>query len=104
MSKVQKHSSEINIGGPDYLTIKTSTIVTMNEYFTVYTQEEPVNMKVEITADFADIPEKYHEICFNLLTAKYANKVTFGENPFSECKPVKKRKWYQFWKAKYFSQ
>jgi hypothetical protein len=48
-----------------------------------------------------NIPEKYHEVALNILTAKYLNKVSFGDNPFSECKPIVKRKWWEFWKSKY---
>jgi hypothetical protein len=59
---------------------------------------------VEVSADFAKIDRKYHEIFFNVLTSKYLNKVSFGENPFSECKPMVKRKWWQFWKSKYVEQ
>ena len=36
----------------------------------------------------------------NVLTSKYINKVSYGENPFSQCKPLPKKKWYQFWKPK----
>jgi hypothetical protein len=37
-----------------------------------------------------------------MLTSKYLNKVSFGDNQFSECKPPLKRKWWQFWKADIF--
>ena len=92
-------STEFNLGN-DYVNVKASSIVTLHEHFTVFTQEGPVDLKVDIKADFADIPKKYHEVFMNVLTAKYINKVSFGENPFSECRPVIKRKWYQFWKLK----
>jgi hypothetical protein len=92
-------SIEFNLGN-DYVNVKASSIVTLHEHFTVFTQEGPVDLKVDIKADFADIPKKYHEVFMNVLTAKYINKVSFGENPFSECRPVIKRKWYQFWKNK----
>jgi hypothetical protein len=84
------------------ISVKASTVVTLNEQFSVYTMEGPIDFKVDIKCDFIDIPEQYHEVCLNVLTSKYANKVSFGRNPFSECKPIVKRKWYQFWKAKYF--
>ena len=85
----------------DRVSIKASTIVKLNEHFTVFTMDGPVDFKAEITSDFADIPEQYHEVCLNVLTSKYTNKVSFGQNPFSECKPVVKLKWWQFWKPKY---
>jgi len=90
--------------GNTYVNIKSSTVVKLHEVFSVYTENGPVDLKVEITGDFADLPAEYHEIFLNILTAKYLNKVSFGENKFSQCKPVVKRKWYQFWKSKYFQE
>jgi hypothetical protein len=74
--------------------------VTLNENFTVFTQDGPIDLKVNISADLGDVPKKYHEIFLNMLTSKYVNKVSYGDNPFSQCKPVSKRRWYQFWKPK----
>jgi hypothetical protein len=93
-------SIEFNLGN-DYVNVKASSIVTLQEHFTVYTQEGPIDLKVDIKADFANIPQQYQEVFLNVLTAKYINKVSFGENPFSECKPMLKRKWYQFWRPKH---
>ena len=81
-------------------TVKTSTVVKLKEYFTLVTESGPIDFKVDITADFDQIPEKYHEVMINMLTSKYINKVSFGHNPFSQCQPPKNRKWYQFWKPK----
>jgi hypothetical protein len=50
----------------DQISVKTSTVVRLNEYFTLMTLEGPVDFKVEINADFADIPEKYHEVVLNM--------------------------------------
>jgi len=86
----------------EYLKVKTTTMVKLNEVLVVNTEEGPVELLVDITADFNTIDKKYHEIFFNVLTSKYLGRVSFGDNPFSECKPVQKRKWYQFWKSKYF--
>ena len=84
------------------ISVKSSTTVKLNEHFSVFTTEGPIDFRTEIVCDFADIPEKYHEVCLNVLTSKYTNKVSFGRNPFSECKPLRKRKWWQFWKTEYF--
>ena len=92
-------STEFNLGN-DYINVKASSIVTLNEHFIIYTTEGPIDLKVDIKADFDEIPKKYHEVCLNMLTSNYVNKVSFGDNPFSECKPLPKRKWYQFWKPK----
>jgi len=74
----------------------------MEEHFTLLTLEGPVTFKTEIVADLVDIPEQYQEVVLNMLTSKYVNRVSFGHNPFSQCKPPMKRKWWQFWKSKYF--
>ena len=81
----------------DNISIKSSTVVRLNQYFTLLTTEGTIDLKVDISADFDTIPEEYHEVLLNMLTSKYLNKVSFGHNPFSQCKPPKKKKWYQFW-------
>ena len=86
-----------------YLNRKSSTIVKLEEFFTIETEDGPIDLKVDITSDFNTIDKKYHEVFFNVLSAKYLNKVSFGQNPFSECKPIKRKKWYEFWKSKYFT-
>lgn len=101
---MSKKQTEFHLGNGDFINIKSSEIVKLYEQFVVYTEEGPISLNVNITADFADIPEKYHEVFFNVLSSKYHNKVNFGDNPFSQCKPMVKRKWYQFWKSKYFEQ
>ena len=93
-------STVYNLGN-DYVNVKSSSVVKLNESFTVFTQEGPIQLSVDINADFADIPEKYHEIFMNVLTSKYINKVSYGENPFSQCKPIIKRKWWQIFKPKF---
>jgi hypothetical protein len=98
-----ENKTSYNLGN-HYVNLKTSTVVKLHEVFTVYTESGPIDLKVEITGDFCDIPKEYHEVFLNVLTSKYLNKVSFGDNPFSQCKPVIKRKWFQFWKSKYFIQ
>ncbi len=85
-----------------FANVKTTTMVKLNETLTINTEDGPKQLSIDITADFNTIDNKYHEIFFNMLTSKYLNRVSFGDNPFSECKPVRKRKWYQFWKSEYF--
>lgn len=92
-------SNEYNLGN-DYVKMKASTIVSLNEHFTVFTPDGPIDLKVDIKADFDGIPSKYHEVFMNVLTSKYINKVSYGDNPFSMCKPLPKKRWYQFWKLK----
>ncbi len=98
-----KQQGEFHLGNGDFINVKTSSFVTLTEQFVVYTEDGPITLNVDIKADFATIDKQYHEIFFNVLCAKYMNKVSFGENPFSECKPIVKRKWWQFWKSKYIT-
>jgi hypothetical protein len=93
---------EIMLGG-DFIDIKTSTVVKLHERLVVQYDNGPIELIVEITADFNTIPQKYHEIFLNVISSKYLGKVSFGDNPFSECRPIQKSKWYQFWKSKYFN-
>jgi hypothetical protein len=98
---MSKKNGEFHIGNGSYMNIQTSSIVKLNEQFIIYSEDGPITLTVEVNADFATIDKKYHEIFFNVLSAKYLNKVAFGDNPFSECKPIVKRKWWQFFKPKY---
>lgn len=98
---MNKREGEFHLGNGDFMNIKSSQLVKLKENFVVYTESGPITLNVDISADFADVPQKYHEIFFNVLSSKYLNKVNFGDNPFSECRPLVKRKWWQFWKPKY---
>lgn len=89
--------------GNKYVEVSTSTIVKMQEHFSLTTTDKTFDLLVNITADLKDIPEEYHEVFLNMLTSKYLNKVSFGDNPFSECKPPKRKKWWQFWKSEFFN-
>lgn len=87
----------------DWIDIKQSKIISLKETLVVQYHDEPIRLDVTISADLNEIPTEYHEIFLNVISSKYLGKVNFGNNPFSECKPVKKRKWYQLWKNKYFN-
>jgi hypothetical protein len=78
--------------------VETATTIKMQEHFTLITTDKTYDLLVDISANFKDIPEQYHEVFLNMLTSKYLNKVSFGDNPFSLCKPPAKNKWWQFWK------
>jgi hypothetical protein len=97
-------NTDFHIGDGSYINVQTSSIVKLNEQFIVHTEEGPITLTVDIIADFAKIDKKYHEIFFNILSSKYLNRASFGDNPFSECRPIIKRKWWQFWKSKYVEQ
>jgi hypothetical protein len=72
----------------------------LHETFSLTTEDGVINLDVKINADFQNIPKKYHEVFLNILTSKYLNKVSFSDNPFSECKKNESKKWWGFWKTK----
>lgn len=91
--------NEVYIGG-EYLNIQTAQIVETKNYLKLKTGDEKYQtLVVTISADFNTIPEKYHEVFMNMMSAKYMDSVSFGDNPFSQCVPPIKKKWWQFWKA-----
>jgi len=90
---MSEKNTDFHIGNGSYINIQTSSIVKLNEQFIVYTEEGPIELTVDIVADFDKIDKKYHEIFFNVLASKYLNRASFGDNPFSECRPIIKRKW-----------
>lgn len=94
-------SQDFHIGNGSYLNLQASNVVKLQEQLIVYTEDGPITLNVDVSADFVKIDKKYHEIFFNVLSAKYLNKVAYGDNPFSECRPVVKRKWWQFWRTRY---
>ncbi len=90
--------SEVNLGqGSNYL-VKSSKLVTMYDSLTVMNEGKTISLDVKIEADFDTIPEEYQEVFLNMMTARYYGRASFGDNPFSQCQPVPKRKWYQLWR------
>ena len=96
-----KNKQEIHIGYGSHLNVQTSQLVELRETLALMNgSKEPIELEVKILADFSTIPEQYHEVFLNIMTSKYYSKVSFGDNPFSQCVPVTKKRWWQFWKAK----
>jgi hypothetical protein len=91
--------NSFNIGS-DFINIKTTDTVTMYETFSLTTEDGVINLDVKINADFQNIPKQYHEVFLNVLTSKYLNKVSFSDNPFSECKKKERKRWWNFWWSK----
>jgi ABC-type transporter MlaC component len=98
--KTNKRSKEIFLGMGPNLNIETAELVTVYDTVALHTlNNDFIQLNVKIQADLSEVPEKYHEVFLNILSAKYVGKVSFGENPFSQCVPEPKKKWWQFWKA-----
>jgi hypothetical protein len=95
-----KKETDIYLGGGTNLNFKASKIVTTHNTLKLITVGDgAMSLDVKIEADFDSIPEQYHEVFLNMISAKYLDSVSFGDNPFSQCIPAPKKKWYQFWKA-----
>ena len=94
-----ENKSEINLGGGTNIVMTTSRLVTCNETLTLITPNDgAIQLDVKIQADFDTIPEEYHEVFLNMISAKYLKTTSFGDNPFSQCLPAPKKRWFQFWK------
>jgi hypothetical protein len=94
-----KKESELYLGG-GYVNVKTAQTVETRNLLKLKTADEKFEtLEVKIIADFSTIPEKYHEVFLNIFSSKYLDSVSFGDNPFSQCLPPPKKKWWQFWKA-----
>jgi hypothetical protein len=98
---MSKKDTEINLGQGNNIEMKTSQLVSVNDTLNLITPESGgIVLSVKIEADFNSIPEKYQEVFLNMMSAKYLGRVSFGDNPFSQCQPAPKKRWWQFWKTK----
>ena len=86
--------------GSEYVLLKSRYDVRIPQVFNLNSDDGPITLEFEVVADFNKIPEKYHEIFLNMLTSKYLDHVSFGDNPFSQCNPPKKRRWWQIFRRK----
>lgn len=101
MSIKQNKESEIFLGAGNNISMKSSRVVSTYQTLYLTTPEDgTISMNVKIEADFDTVPEEYQEVFMNMISVKYLNRVSFGDNPFSQCLPAPKRRWYQFWKPK----
>jgi hypothetical protein len=95
-----KKESELYLGGGANINVKAAKVVTIHNNLKLITiGDGAINLDIKIEADFDTIPEKYQEVFLNMMSAKYLDTVSFGDNPFSQCVPPPKKKWWQFWKA-----
>lgn len=91
--------SEIYLGNGSNLTIQTSKNVKLKETLSLMVENGKfIDLDVEIIANFENIPAQYQEVFINMMTSRYYNKTSFGDNPFSKCTPPIIKKWWQFWK------
>jgi hypothetical protein len=98
---MNKKETEINFGGGNNMELKSSQLVKANQTLYLTTADKgTLSLNVDIIADFNTIPEEYQEVFLNMMAARYIGIVSFGDNPFSKCVPIPKRRWWQIWKPK----
>ena len=96
---MSKKETDIYLGGGNNINVRTASIVSVQNSLKLITPDDGViTLDIKIEADFDTIPKKYHEVFLNMVSSKYIDSVSFGDNPFSQCLPPKKKKWYEFWK------
>jgi len=96
-----KKETDIYLGGGSNINVRTASIVSVHNSLKLITPHDgAITLDIKIESDFDTIPKKYHEVFLNMVSAKYVDSVSFGDNPFSLCTPAPKKKWYQFWKSK----
>jgi len=97
---MSKKETDIYLGGGSNINVRTASIVSVQNSLKLITPDDGViTLDIKIEADFDTIPKKYHEVFLNMVSAKYIDSVSFGDNPFSQCQPPPKKKWWQIWKA-----
>jgi hypothetical protein len=99
MAPKQKEA-EFHIGDGKHLTIKTSTVVQMNDQLKLMTGEgKGITLDIEIKSDFDKIPPGYHQMFMQMMQIRYGSIVNIWDNtqPFTPPEKQSKR-WYQFWK------
>ena len=97
---MSKKETDIYLGGGNNINVKKASIVSVyNSLKLITPQDGAITLDIKIEADFDTIPKKYHEVFLNMISTKYLDSVSFGDNPFSLCQPPPKKKWWQIWKA-----
>jgi hypothetical protein len=97
---MSKKETDIYLGAGNNINVRKASIVSVYNTLKLMTiNDGAIQLDIKIEADFDTIPEKYHEVFLNMVSAKYLDSVSFGDNPFSQCLPPPRKKWYQFWKA-----
>ena len=97
---MSKKETDIYLGGGSNINVRKASIVSVYNVLKLITPNDgAISLDIKIEADFDTIPEKYQEVFLNMISTKYLDSVSFGDNPFSKCQPPPRKKWWQIWKA-----
>jgi hypothetical protein len=91
--------SELYLGNGQHLTVKSSYLVEMRDQLKLLRNDDSITLNVKITANFENLPDEYHQIFLQMMSARYGGTINCYSNitPFQIPKPNEK-KWFQFWK------
>jgi hypothetical protein len=91
--------SELYLGNGQHLTVKSSYLVEMRDQLKLLRNDDSITLNVKITANFENLPDEYHQIFLQMMSARYGGTINCYSNitPFQIPKPHEK-KWFQFWK------
>jgi hypothetical protein len=91
--------SELYLGNGQHLTVKSSYLVEMRDQLKLLRNDDSITLNVKITANFENLPDEYHQIFLQMMSARYGGTINCYSNitPFQIPKPYDK-KWFQFWK------
>jgi predicted O-linked N-acetylglucosamine transferase (SPINDLY family) len=89
---------EQHLGSGNNTTFEIAKLYTINNTIVVKDKGDYIDLNVKIQVDLNQVDDKYHEIFVNMLTSKYLDVASFGDNLFSQCEPVVKKHWWQIWK------
>ena len=83
---MSKKETDIYLGAGNNINVRKASIVSVYNTLKLMTiTDGAIQLDIKIEADFDTIPEKYHEVFLNMVSAKYIDSVSFGDNPFSQC-------------------
>ena len=78
---MSKKETDIYLGGGNNINVKKASIVSVYNSLKLITPHDgAITLDIKIEADFDTIPEKYHEVFLNMVSAKYIDSVSFGDN------------------------
>ncbi len=98
--KLKISPNEFFIGDSTYLTVKSTTSVTMNDYLRVMKDKNNnITLDIEIKADFNKIPHEYHKLFMQMMAVRYGGVINIWDNNHPFSKPITKKRWWQFWKS-----
>jgi len=99
-TKNKPKPGEFYIGDGSHLTVKSSTIVRMQDHLKLMIGDgKSISLDVEIKADFENLPPKYHQLFCQMMMVRYGGIVNIWDNKQPFAKPeIKKKRWWQIWK------